>query len=122
VKAQGSAYVAIVFAALIGYFGYQWWYNPARAVKQRLGEIAGLLSIPENEADMARISRLAKLRGFLADDIYIHAGSEEIRSRDTAVALAAAWKPARAPATFTSPTCRCSSNPRARPTPTWRWS
>ena len=36
-KSQGSIYVAIVFAALFGYFGYQWWYNPAPANDAALG-------------------------------------------------------------------------------------
>ena len=92
-KSQGSLYVAVVFAALFFYFGYQWWFNPARAVKLRLGEVAGALSIPEGEADVARIARLARLRGYLADDLHIRAGDAEIASRDAAVALAAGWKP-----------------------------
>ena len=94
-KSQGSIYVALVFAALFGYFGYQWWFNPARAVKQRLGEVAGALSIPDGEAGMARIARLARLRGFLAEDLRLRpgTGTEEIRSRDTALAIAASWKP-----------------------------
>lgn len=92
-RSNGSVYVAVVFGALFAYFGYQWWFNPARAVKQRLGQVAGVLSVPEHEADMARIGRLAKLRGYLADDVHIRAGAQEISSRDTAVALAAGWKP-----------------------------
>jgi hypothetical protein len=92
-KTNGSAYVVVVFAALIGYFGYQWWFNPARAVKQRLGQVAGALSVPEAESDMARIARLARLRGYLADDVHVRAGAEEIGSRDQALAVAAGWKP-----------------------------
>ncbi len=94
-KSKGSIYVAAVFAALFFYFGYQWWFNPARAVKLRLGEVAGALSIPTGEADIARIARLVRLRGFLADDLHIRAGAEDLNSRDAAVALAASWKPAR---------------------------
>jgi hypothetical protein len=92
-KSNGSVYVAVVFVALFGYFGYQWWFNPSRAVKQRLGEVAFALSVPENETDISRIGRLAQLRRYLADDLRVKAGSEEIRSRDTAVAMAASWKP-----------------------------
>ena len=62
-KSNGSVYVAVVFAVLVGYFGYQWWFNQARAVKQRLGQVAGALSVPEGEADMARLARIARLRG-----------------------------------------------------------
>jgi hypothetical protein len=82
-----------VFAALIGYFGYQWWFNPARAAKQRLGEVAFALSVPENESDVARIGRLAQLRKYLDQDLRLKIGTEEIRSRDAALAVAAGWKP-----------------------------
>ena len=92
-KSNGSIYVVVVFAALVGYFGYQWWFNPARAVKQRLGQVAGALSAPEGEADTARLARLARLRGYLAEDLRLHAGTQEISSRDAAVAIAAGWKP-----------------------------
>ncbi len=70
-KSNGSAYVAVVFAVLFGYFAYQWWFNPARAVKLRIGEVAAALSVPENESDMARVTRLAQLRRYLADDLRI---------------------------------------------------
>jgi hypothetical protein len=92
-KSNGSVYVAVVFVALFGYFGYQWWFNPSRAVKNRLGEVAAALSVPEHEADIARVGRLAQLRRYLADDLVIKTGADEIRSRDAAVAIAASWKP-----------------------------
>ena len=90
---KGSAYVAVVFALLFGYFGYQWWLNPARAVKGRLGEVAAALSVPETESDIAHVARLARLRRYLADDLRVSAGAEQIRSRDAAVAAAEGWKP-----------------------------
>src|SRR5215212_5440043 len=92
-KSNGSVYVAAVFAALIGYFGYQWWFNPARMVKHRLGEVAAALSVPPQEPDVAKITRIAQLRRYLGDDLRLRAGAEEISSRDAALALAAAWKP-----------------------------
>ena len=92
-KSKGSVYVALVFAALVGYFGYQWWFNPARAAKQRLGEVAFALSVPENESDVARLGRLAQLRKYLDDDLRLKIGTEEIRSRDAALGIAAGWKP-----------------------------
>ena len=93
-KSNGSVYVALVFAALIGYFGYQWWFNPARAAKQRLGQVAFALSVPEHETDIARIGRLAQLRNYLDEDLRLKIGAEEIRSRDAAIGIAAGWKPA----------------------------
>src|SRR4051812_4278780 len=92
-KQNGSVYVAIVFVALFGYFGYQWWFNPSRAVKQRLGEVAAVLSVPPDEPDVAKITRIAQLRRYLGDDLRLRAGAREIESRDAVVAIAAAWKP-----------------------------
>jgi hypothetical protein len=94
-KSNGSAYVAVVFAVLIGYFGYQWWLNPSRMVKHRLGEIAAALSVPPDESDIARVARIAQLRRYLGDDIHVRVGaSPEITSRDVALASAASWRPA----------------------------
>jgi hypothetical protein len=93
VKSNGSIYVVVVFAALIGYFGYQWWFNPARAAKQRLGEVAFALSVPEHETDIARIARLAQLRKYLDEDLHLKIGADQISSRDAAVGIAAGWRP-----------------------------
>ena len=90
---KGSVYVSAVFALLIFYLGYQWWFNPSRALKRQMGEIAATLSVPAGEPEMARIGRVAQLRRHLADDIRIRAGSAEISSRDTALGTISAWKP-----------------------------
>lgn len=93
-KKNGSVYVAVVFAVLFGYFGYQWWFNPARAVKLRIGEVAAVLSVPENESDLARVTRLARLRRYLAEDLRITIGTVPERvSRDLALAAAGSWRP-----------------------------
>jgi hypothetical protein len=97
VKSNGSVYVSIVFALLIGYFSYQWWFNQNRVVKRRLGELAAALSVPATEADLERVARLARLRQYLADDVRITAGrtGPELSSRDAVMAAAAGWKPDR---------------------------
>jgi hypothetical protein len=83
---NGSVYVAGVAAALAVYFIYQTWFNPSRAVKQRLGEIAGLLSVPAAEGDVDRTARLSKLRGYLGDGVSVRAGQMEFNARDPIVA------------------------------------
>ena len=95
-KANGSIYVSAVFAVLIGYLGYQAWLNPARAVKRRLGELAATLSAPAADSDVGRVTRLAQLRQFLAEDIHVRAGASgpEITSRDVALGAIASWTPA----------------------------
>jgi hypothetical protein len=95
-KANGSVYVAAVLALLLAYFTYQWWFNPSRAVKRRLGEVAQALSVPPHESDVNRIARVAQLRKFLADDLRVRSGEppQEIASRDAALAIVGTFKPA----------------------------
>ena len=90
---QGTLYVGIVVVALTGYFVYQSWFNPSRAVKRRLGEIAGVLSIPDNEPDIDRIGRLARLRGFVANDVHVRAGTVDIDGSGTVVGMMASARP-----------------------------
>jgi len=95
-KTNGSVYVAIVVALLVGYFTYQWWFNPSRAVKRRLGEIAAALSIPVQESDIDRVGRIAQLRKFLAPAVRVRSGEppQELASRDAVVGALAGFRPA----------------------------
>jgi hypothetical protein len=94
-KKGGSVYVAIVVGLLFSYFAYQWWFNPSRAVKRRLGEVAATLSMPENESHVAMVARMGRLRHFLAANVRVRdaATGRELTSRDEALAVAAVWKP-----------------------------
>lgn len=94
-KTNGSIYVAAVFAALIGYFVYQWWFNPNRMVKSKIGDIAAALSIPANEQEIERIGRLARLRALATNDVHVKVGTNgaDLTSRDAALAAIAALKP-----------------------------
>jgi hypothetical protein len=93
-KSQGSIYVSVVLAALAGYFVYQWWFNPNRIIKQRLGEVAGALSARSAEDDIARLARLARLRGYLDETIHVRVGGggTEFSTRDEVIGAAAGWK------------------------------
>jgi hypothetical protein len=94
-KQNGSMYVAAVLAALVGYFVYQWWFNPNRMVKARLGEIAGALSTPPDEADLGRIGRLAQLRTFGTADVRVRIGRTggDLMSREAVLAAVSAFRP-----------------------------
>jgi len=93
-RSNGSVYVAAVIAALAGYFTYQWWFNPARAIKQRLGQVAAALSVPAPDSDIARLERLAALRRYLADDVRVDvAGAQPVASRDAVLALVGSLRP-----------------------------
>ena len=93
-KSQGSIYVSVVLAALAGYFVYQWWFNPNRIIKQRLGEVAVGVVRSAAEGDIARLARLARLRRYLDDEDSrpSRRGGPELSSRDEAIGAAAGWK------------------------------
>lgn len=95
-KPNGSIYVSVVFAALVAYFSYQWWFNPHRVVKRRLGEIAATLSVPAGEAELGRIARLAQLRHYLAENVHVRVGGSgsELASREAVLAVVSGWTPA----------------------------
>lgn len=93
-KANGSVYVSLVFVALIGYFVYQWWFNPNRVVKARLGDIAAALSAPANEAEIARVTRLAQLRRLATANVHLRVGKSgaDLATRDAVLAAIATFK------------------------------
>lgn len=95
-KKNGSIYVSIVLSLLVAYFAYQWWFNPRRAIKRQLGELAATLSVPaDSRGDVDRVARIARLRNYFAPDVYISLGgaAPALASRDALVAAASAWNP-----------------------------
>ena len=95
-KTNGSVYVAVVVALLAGYFTYQWWFNPQRAIKRQLGSLAAALSSPpDGRGDIDRLTRVAGLRNYFAPDVHVKAGPSgpELTSRDALVGAMAAWNP-----------------------------
>src|SRR4051794_8743280 len=105
IKSNGSLYVAIVLALLAGYFTYQWWLNPQRAIKRQLGELAAALSATPGGSDMDRFARAAGLRRYFAPDVHVKtrasdasadAAAIEFTSRDALVGAIAAWVPSPA--------------------------
>lgn len=84
--------VALVSLVAVAVSAYRWWSSDERAVKNRLADVAATLTSPAHDTAVARLARIARLRGFLAEDIRVHAGAAttpEIRSRDAVLALLA---------------------------------
>src|SRR6185503_2684420 len=94
-KSNGSIYVGVVVVVLTGYFSYQAWFNPNRAVKQRLGELAAALSVPANEQEIERIARPSQVRRYFANDARLQLGADrpDITSPDHLAAALTAWTP-----------------------------
>jgi hypothetical protein len=95
-KTSGSAVVAVIAAVLVGYFTYQWCFNPSRAVKRRLGEVAAALSAPPRESEVNRMTRLATLGKYLSPNIRVHLSepAQDVTTRDAVLALVGAFRPA----------------------------
>jgi hypothetical protein len=97
IKSNGSVYVAVVVAVLAGYFTYQWWFNPRRAIKRQLGELAATLSIPaDNSDDIDRLARIARLRNYFAPDVSVTFAASTppaFTSRDGLLATVGSWHP-----------------------------
>ena len=94
-KTNGSVYVAAVFAALVAYFVYQWWFNPHRIVKAKLGVIAAAVSLPQSEQEIDRIARLARLRSLATSDLRVKLGTTgmDLTSRDAVLGAISALMP-----------------------------
>jgi hypothetical protein len=95
-RTNGSVYVSVVLALLVGYFSYQWWFNPRRAIKRQLGELAATLSVPsDSPGDIDRLARVARLRNYFAPDVHITMGRSgpSITSRDALIGAIGAWNP-----------------------------
>ena len=95
-KANGSIYVSVVLAALVAYFSYQWWFNPQRAIKRQLGELAATLSVPaEGASGEAHLARAARLRHYIAADTRVQMGPSgpSFASGDEIVQAFGVWTP-----------------------------
>lgn len=94
-KSSGTKYVAAVLVVLAAYGAYEWWFNPVRAIKRRLGELAATLSVPANDSDMARVTRIAQLRKYFAGDVHVQIGENgpEVTSRDALLAAVSTFRP-----------------------------
>ena len=88
-------FVPFVSLVVIGVLGYRWWPSPERVIRNRLGGLARTLSVPANDGDLGRVTRLAELRHYFAEDVHVRVGAAgpEITSRDALLGLIAGWTP-----------------------------
>jgi hypothetical protein len=92
-KSNGTAVASVLCGALIAFFVYQWWFNPTREVQRRLNDIAAALSTSDGEPPMARVTRAAQLRKYLAPDVVVRTGAGELAARDAIVGAVAGFMP-----------------------------
>ena len=85
--------VALVVLAAAALAAWHWFFSDERAIRSRLGGLADTLSMPANTTDIARVTRLAGLRRYFADDVHVRLGGQEVTSRDSLLALVSGWVP-----------------------------
>jgi hypothetical protein len=93
--AIGSKVVAGIAVVLAAFFAYQWWFNPVRAIERRLGRLAAVLSVPAVDTDLGRVTRVAALGRYFAEDVRISAGEggPQVVSRDALLAVVSSFRP-----------------------------
>jgi hypothetical protein len=87
--------VSFVSLVAIAFLAYYWWPTPERTIKNRLRGLAETLSVPVNDGDLGRVTRVAELRHYFADDVHVRTGAarSEITSRDALLGLVGGWTP-----------------------------
>ena|SRR5438045_5068183 len=87
----GTVFVSFVILVLVAAVAYVFWPNEERVVRGRLNDIAAIMTVPANETDLARMSRIAQLRNYLAPDLRVRYGSQDAVSRDAVLGALAQW-------------------------------
>lgn len=87
-----TAFVSIVSFVAIGLLLYLWWPSEERAIERRLNELAEIVSLPETESELGRVTRVARVGGYLADDLRVQNGPQEV-SRDAILAIVGRFRP-----------------------------
>jgi hypothetical protein len=87
----GTVVVLIVAAVVVAALVYVFWPNEQRIIRARLADVASILTVPANEADLPRMERVAHLRDYLAPDVHIRYGSQEATTRDMVLGALIQW-------------------------------
>jgi hypothetical protein len=84
--------IAIASVVLAG-LAFRFWPSDERFIRRRLNAVAGTLTVPENDSELGRVSRVAELRKYVAEDVRLRSGGQEIVSRDVLLAFLVAFTP-----------------------------
>jgi len=84
---SGTVVAAVLIAIMVGGIAYRYWPSDEREIRRHLSNLAETLSVPGDEADVARLTRIAAMREYFAPDVRFRVGSEQIVSRDALIAV-----------------------------------
>jgi hypothetical protein len=86
--------VCVVAVVIVSALLFVFWPNEERVVRGRLTDIAAIITVPPHETDLARMTRIARLRDYLAPDLRVRYGTQEAASRDMVLGALAQWQQA----------------------------
>jgi len=84
---SGTVVAAVLIAIMVGGIAYRYWPSDEREIRRHLSNLAEALSVPGDETEVARITRIAAMREYFAPDVRFRVGSEQIVSRDALIAV-----------------------------------
>jgi ketosteroid isomerase-like protein len=89
---SGSILAGTLLLVVAAWFVYVQFFNDERAIRRRMNDVAAALSTAQEGTDLARLSRVMRLRDYLAEDVTaVDEGSLDLKSRDEVLAVAARW-------------------------------
>jgi hypothetical protein len=83
--------IATVVVLIVAVGAWLWWPSEEGRIRRRLTEIAARLSVPANEPDLARVTRIAGLREYLAPSLRVRYGDQTAASRETILGALTQW-------------------------------
>jgi hypothetical protein len=90
---SGTAVAAIVFLAMLSGLTYRYWPSEERSIRRHLSNLAGTLSLPDSDREVATITRFAAMREYFHPDVRIVIDGREILSREALIRRLAQWRP-----------------------------
>ena len=90
---SGTAIAAIILVAMLSGLVYRYWPSEERSIRRHLSNLAGTLSLPDSDREVATITRFAAMREYFHPEVRIVLDGHEIVSREALIQLLAQWRP-----------------------------
>lgn len=90
---SGTAVAAVLLAMMVAGVAYRYWPSDERAIRRHLVNLAELLSFPLSESREERLTRLAVLREYFAEDARIGLDDRTIASREEIIQQLTIFQP-----------------------------
>lgn len=90
---SGTAVAATVLLAVLSGLVYRYWPSEERSIRRHISNLAGTLSLPDSDREVATITRFAAMREYFHPDVRIALDGRAILSREALIRLLTQWRP-----------------------------